>query len=103
MWKGVWELAEQVPVLDGFGSVALGTAILLFSGLLVSFYIGDSVILSGLKRDKKLVEKSDKEILAAEKAGRAEVLNKLDRLEQDLQELLDKESTQSPAQESLVR
>lgn len=88
VWKGVWDLADAVPVLWGWGSVALGLVILLMSGLLVSFFIGDSVILSGLRRDKKLAEKSDKEILAAEKSGRAEVIAKLDHLEQDLHELL---------------
>ena len=57
MWKGIWEVAECYAILDGFGSLILGTLILLVSGLLVSFYIGDSVILSGLKRDKKFTEK----------------------------------------------
>lgn len=102
LWKGVWDIADQVPALWGLGSVVLGLVILLMTGLMVSFFIGDSVILSGLKRDKKFVEKTDKEILAAEKTGRAEVIAKLDHLEQDLHELLGKDGAQAPGQDTLV-
>jgi hypothetical protein len=87
LWKGVWDLADRVPLLWGWGSVFAGLVILLGSGLLVSFFIGDSVILSGLKRDKKLVDKSEKEILTAEKTGTAEILAKLDHLERDVHEM----------------
>lgn len=61
-WKGVWEMAEAVDLLDGFGSLFLGTIILLMTGLLVSFFIGDTIIISGLKRDKKIAEKTDQRI-----------------------------------------
>ena len=83
----MWDVADRVPGLQGFGAIGAGVLILLLTGLLVSFFIGDSVILSGLRRDKKLVDKTDKEILAAEKAGTAEILAKLDHLEQDVRNL----------------
>lgn len=102
VWKGVWDLADAVPVLWGFGSVALGLVILLMTGLMVSFFIGDSIILSGLKRDKKFTDKSDKEILAAEKAGRAEVLAKLDHLEQDMHDLIGKDEAPASEQGTLM-
>lgn len=62
MWKGVWEMAELLPLLFGPVSFVLGVVILLWTGLLVSFYIGDSIILSGFRREKKLAEKTEKEI-----------------------------------------
>lgn len=62
MWKGVWETAELFPFLFGPVSFVLGTSILLWTGLLVSFYIGDSIILSGFNREKKLAEKTEQEI-----------------------------------------
>src|SRR3989344_3632325 len=67
MWKGVEETAGFFPILYGPGSFILGTAIALMTGLLVSFFIGDNIILSGYKHDKKLADKNEKEILAAEK------------------------------------
>lgn len=84
IWKGVWETAESVPTLWGPGSILLGLIILLATGLLVSFFIGDSVILSGLKREKKLAEKSEKDLLAAEQTQTAQILSKLDHLERDI-------------------
>ena len=87
LWKGVWEVAELVPALHGMGSVVVGTVILLLSGLLVSFFIGDSIILSGFKKEKKLVEKTETDILRAEKAQTAEILAKLDHIEDDMHKL----------------
>lgn len=87
LWKGVWEMAELVPILHGFGSVVAGVVILLLSGLLVSFFIGDNIILSGFKREKKLVEKTELDILKAEQSQTREILTKLDHLEKDIKEI----------------
>ena len=61
-WKGVWESAELYPILFGPVSILLGVCILLVTGLLVSFFIGDSIILSGFRREKKLAEKTETEV-----------------------------------------
>ena len=90
LWKGVWEVAELIPGLHGFGSIVMGVVILLLSGLLVSFFIGDSIILSGFKREKKLVEKTEAEILKVEKTQTAEIIAKLEHLEDDIHALAEK-------------
>ena len=87
LWKGVWEVAEMIPGLYGLGSIIMGVIILLVSGLLVSFFIGDSIILSGFRKEKKLVEKSEADILKAEKTQTQEILAKLDHLENDIHKL----------------
>jgi len=61
-WKGVWETAELFPFLFGPASILVSVVILLVTGLFVSFFIGDRIILSGLKKEKKLVEKAESEI-----------------------------------------
>lgn len=66
VWKGIWEAAAVYPFLFGLPSAILGTIILLMSGLLVSFFIGDTIILSGMKREKKLVEKTEEEVESEE-------------------------------------
>ena len=90
LWKGVWEVAEVIPGLFGIGSIVMGVIILLASGLLVSFFIGDSIIISGFKKEKKLVERTEKEILEAEKTQAQEIINKLDHLEKDIHAFVDK-------------
>ena len=87
LWKGVWEIAEQIPGLFGIGSFVMGAIILLVSGLLVSFFIGDSIIISGFKKEKKLVEKSELDILKAEHQQTKEIVAKLDHLEKDIHDL----------------
>ena len=86
VWKGVWESAELIPGLWGPGSIIIGVIILLLTGLLVSFFIGDSIIMSGFKREKKLAEKTEKEV-QSEKEVMQKISTKLDHLEQDIHEL----------------
>ena len=83
VWKGVWETAELIPGLYGPGSIVMGVIILLITGLLVSFFIGDSIIISGFKREKKLAEKTEREV-KSEKEILQNISEKLDHLERDL-------------------
>ena len=86
LWKGVWEMAEYVPGLWGPGSIIMGIIILLVSGLLVSFFIGDSIIMSGIKHEKKVTEKTEKEV-ATEQLETREILTELKHIEQELHNL----------------
>lgn len=86
MWKGVWEMAGNYPILFGFPSVLLGTAILLMTGLLVSFFIGDTIILSGIKREKKLAEKTELEV-QSEEVSIHHIVIRLQAIEKKLDDL----------------
>lgn len=88
-WKGVWEMADYVPALTGIGSVILGTSLLLATGLLVSFFIGDSIIISGIKHDKKIAEKTSQEV-KTEADLLIDVEKKLADIEREVGELNDK-------------
>lgn len=85
-WKGVWETAEYFPILHGPMSVILGTFILLITGLLVSFFIGDSIILSGFKKEKKLVEKTELEV-AQELNQMSYIAAELEHIEDELADI----------------
>lgn len=62
-WRGVWMIADVTPIIkDPYVSFFLSVIILLSTGLFVSFFVGDSIILSGLKKEKKLVEKASEEL-----------------------------------------
>lgn len=85
-WKGVWEFAELFPILHGIGSIILGTLILLMTGLLVSFFIGDSIIISGFKREKKLVEKTETELIE-DQVKMDKIASELRHIEHDIEDL----------------
>lgn len=61
-WRGVWMIADSIPFLTGPVSVLISTVVLLATGLFVSFFVGDTIIISGLKKEKKLDEKVASEI-----------------------------------------
>lgn len=69
-WRGVWHIADTLESYDGlgatvfspFGSVILSILILLATGLFVSIFIGDSIIISGIKKDKKIIDKTIEEV-----------------------------------------
>ncbi|OGC80767.1 hypothetical protein A2943_02715 [Candidatus Adlerbacteria bacterium RIFCSPLOWO2_01_FULL_51_16] len=86
IWKGVWETAELFPWLFGPASVLLGVIILLVTGLLVSFFIGDSIIISGFKQEKKLVEKTGDEV-KSEMEVLIKMEKKIEHLEKDVHEI----------------
>lgn len=60
-WRGVWHMADDFG-LSSFGSVVVGIVILLVTGLFVSALIGDQVIISGLRGEKKVTEKTKEEL-----------------------------------------
>lgn len=79
-WRGVWHTADSymeylftvqaegtvnvggLPWWDGPLSLLVGTLILLLTGVFVSGFIGNEIIISGLRGEKKLTEKTEKEL-----------------------------------------
>lgn len=85
-WKGVWETAELFPFLFGPVSIIISVIILLITGLFVSFFIGDRIVLSGLKGEKKLVEKAESEI-ETEEDVLEEIQEDVSRIEKEVHNL----------------
>jgi len=82
-WRGVWMVADTIPFLTGPVSVLVSVVILLATGLFVSFFIGDNIIISGLKKEKKLDEKIASEV-QTEFNMLKDIQRRLDSIEQEL-------------------
>jgi len=80
-WRGVWHSADylmeryfafmpmestmsfpELPWWDGPLSLFIGSVLLLSSGIFVSNFIGNEIIISGLRGEKKIVDKTKDEI-----------------------------------------
>ena len=61
-WRGVWHIADQFEFFNGFVSIIVGGIILLITGAFVSSLIGNRIILTGLRGEKKLTEKTASEL-----------------------------------------
>lgn len=85
-WKGVWETAAYFSVLDGPMSILISIIILLAIGLFTSFFIGDNILISGIKEEKKMIEKTKKEIIE-EETEITKVKLAISNIEKDVQEI----------------
>ncbi|MEK7626858.1 MAG: hypothetical protein AAB399_01690 [Patescibacteria group bacterium] len=92
-WRGIWHTADffsaryiqdggenilstiNYPAFwDGFISLVVGVAILLATGLFVASFIGDHIIISGIRHEKKVTEKTEEEV--TEEAGSLSLIHK---------------------------
>lgn len=111
-WRGIWRVGDffseyfhtksftagpnLVPWWDGPICIVLGITILLLVGLFVSSFIGNEIIISGMRGEKKLDEKTEDEIradLIADLKMKTEIKKiseKIEVLEKELEEELKK-------------
>ena len=90
-WRGVWETADILmrlnPTLELFFyapiQVIVSTIILLITGLMVSTFIGDRIILSGLRHEKKMEEKTE-EIVKEEAITLTHIRNEIRELREEI-------------------
>ena len=69
-WRGVWHTADMLAAKGGIlgfifyepVNLIIVIIILLATGLFVSYFIGDTILISGLKKQKKATERTEKEI-----------------------------------------
>ena len=69
-WRGVWHTADILQAKGGWlgfffyepVNLLIVAGVLLLTGLFVSYFIGDTILISGLKGQKKATEKTEKEI-----------------------------------------
>jgi len=74
---------DKTSFIDGVISIGASVVILLVSGLFVSFFIGDRIILSGLKKEKKMEEKTKEEL----DAEMNKIEEKMEKIEENIEKI----------------
>jgi mannitol-specific phosphotransferase system IIBC component len=90
-WRAVWHTADILASQGGIIgflfyepiNLVIVTMILLASGLFVSYFIGDTILMSGLKGQKKMTDKTVKE-LREEEASLENVQESLNELKAEV-------------------
>lgn len=59
LWRGIWMIADDIGV-SGWMSAAAGSAVLLITGVFVSAFIGNRVLLTSLGDQKKMSRQEQK-------------------------------------------
>lgn len=93
-WRGVWHIADVFEHTSRFGahlfsplgSLMLGVIVLLSTGLFVSAFIGDSIIMSGIRHDKKIIEKTIEDV-ETEKSDLEKLLVSVNEMQEELSHL----------------
>jgi len=70
-WRGIWHAADTTPILqNSFVSILIAFLTLLLTGNLISSFVGNEIIISGIKNEKKAIENAAiDEIEVIEKLG----------------------------------
>jgi hypothetical protein len=69
-WRGVWHSADFLMARGGFWgwffyepiTIIWTSAVLLLTGLFVSSFIGERIVISGLKKEKKVTDRTEEEV-----------------------------------------
>ena len=83
-WRGVWHTADLFAFMTGPVSTIIGVVILLLVGLFVSVFIGDSIIITGMRHEKKLADKTEVEV-ETEKEELDEVREMVRKMEHEVE------------------
>ena len=82
-WRGLWHIADDIN-LNNIISLMLGMIILVITGVFVSEFIGNRLIISGLIGEKRIEEKEELEIETED--------TRLEHIDEDLEKkITDKE------------
>lgn len=93
-WRGVWHTADMLQSQGGWlgwlfyepNNLVIVTVILLATGLFVSYFIGDTILISGMKGEKKLAEKTESELKVEEKELK-QIRTAIDEMEKSIEEI----------------
>ncbi|MEK7463769.1 MAG: hypothetical protein AAB610_01465 [Patescibacteria group bacterium] len=95
-WRAVWNTADMLQSQGGIlgfifyepVNMIIVVIILLVSGLFVSYFIGDTILISGLKQQKKIYEKTEMEV-KEEEATLGEIKIALKEIKKEVDEIKD--------------
>lgn len=95
-WRGIWHTADLLHSYGGIWSIIFNdqvtiiwaVIILLMTGLFVSNFIGERIIISGLKNEKKVTERTENEV-RKDDLKIDELTEKVAQLSKDIKEIKD--------------
>ncbi len=85
-WRGVWHLADELK-LTTIESLVISVVLMLATGTFVSFFIGERLLLSGLKKEKRLDEQTLEEVEREEGLVKKEIHKHLIEIRKELDEI----------------
>jgi len=93
-WRGMWHTADILMKKGGFWgwffyepiTLVWTSIILLMTGLFVSNFIGERIIISGIRKEKKITDKTESEVDKEEDEIRS-MRAKISQMSKDIEEI----------------
>lgn len=82
-WRGVWTLADLFAFMTPGVSLIVSIGLMLLTGTFVSFFIGERLIFSGLKKEKRSDQKTEEEF-SQEEASRKIILTEIQEMKKEI-------------------
>jgi hypothetical protein len=86
IWRGIWVIADDLN-LPGWLSLLIGIIISAMTGLFVSLFVGDKIIISGIMKEKRIEEKTEDEIkeeIEGEEVSLNEIKEDIEEIKNDI-------------------
>jgi uncharacterized protein YneF (UPF0154 family) len=85
-WRGVWLTMDYFKFMTPLVSIFLSTAVMLATGTFISFFIGESILMSGLKEEKRIDQKTERELIE-EEARLKRIISEIDEIRKIVNEI----------------
>ena len=82
-WRGVWHIADEWG-MSSWASLIVSVILMLATGTFVSFFLGEQILLSGLREEKRIDEKTEEEI-KGEEARITYIRSEIDQIREDVE------------------
>ena len=93
-WRGIWHTADILQAQGGWlgwifyepVNMVLTAIILLATGLFVSYFIGDTILMSGLKHEKKIADRTERDV-QEEESRLTEIRSTIKEMKKEVDEI----------------
>ncbi len=101
-WRGVWLFMDYFDFMTPVFSIILSVVVMLATGTFVSFFIGESILISGLKAEKRADQKTEKELFDEEMRLKR-VVSEIDEIKKIIEEIESIKKDVSEIKEKLTK
>src|SRR5690606_13868649 len=84
-WRGVWHLADEFG-MTSWESLVASVVLMLMTGTFISFFVGDQILISGLREEKRIDQKTEID-LAREEERLKEIFHEIEQIQKDVSEI----------------
>lgn len=84
-WRGVWHLADDYG-MTSWESLAVSVVLMLLTGTFISFFVGEQILISGLKEEKRIDQKTETDIKMEEQKLQ-HIFEEISQIQKDVEEI----------------